>query len=140
MERMYRITGDVPYQGDGSDKMVNVAPGDILGNFDLPPLDGVLPADRIAIAETWKEIFSGLAGNQILMASGRYNMVGIFEHIARLLGAKDIDRFINKPDPNQPMSPEDMMNIIPDEEVDKQVDAGNMVDLQTLLGGENGVQ
>jgi hypothetical protein len=136
-ERFYRITGEIPYQGDGSNKLINVSPGDILGHFDLPTLDGVLPADRIAIAETWKEIFTGMANNQILMASGRYNMVGIFEHIARLLGAKDISKFINQPQPGGGLG-QIMPQMMDDESLEGQVDAGNMVPLEELLGAAGG--
>lgn len=139
MERGYKIIGDNPYPGDGMEKVINVHPSDILGNFDIPPIDGVIPADRLGMASLWKELLIGIAGSEVLMQSNRFNIVGMFEHFARLSGAKDISKFINQSDPVADMlASMGGPGVLPDEEIQQGVQSGNMVALEEILGGQRG--
>lgn len=130
-DRMYRITGDAV----GMNRTVMVRPEDILGRFDIPPADGTMPTDKMQLISVWKEMFSTIGQNQILLASGRYNMVGIFEHIARLMGAKDVDKFINQQDPNNPQLPQ-VPGIMDDEMLEENVRKGDMVPISQILGDQ----
>ena len=129
---MFRITGD----SQGIEKMVNISPGDILGQFDIPPQDGTLPTDKMELTQVWKELFSTIASNEGLVGSGRYNMVGIFEHIARLMGAKDVDKFINQQPQGQPIP---QPGVMADDQLENMVQQGNAVSIEEILGQvENG--
>lgn len=133
MEVAVQIVGE---NGDYSG-VSTVSPRDILGEFHIPPADGTLPTDRLALADTYREIFNTITSSPaapILMS--RFNVVSIFENICSLLGARDIQKFINQPNPAFGMAP----GIMPNEQIDAQVQQGNMVpmDLASELGNMGG--
>lgn len=131
--KAYRIIGKNPdpYNMAAFSKIAEVSPSMILGQLDVPPLDGVMPTNRIALAQTWKEIFVGITANPLL--SQRFNVVGIFEYIANLLGAKDMSRFTFPQVPGQPLQ---MPGITPqpDDALEEDIRKGNTVALDELLG------
>jgi hypothetical protein len=43
------------------------------------------------MVDVWKELFLAVAGDQQLRS--QFNVLGIFEHIAELSGAKNLDKF-----------------------------------------------
>src|SRR5436190_10391808 len=57
-EAKMRIVGDLAQ--DAGPQFMNVTPEAIAGFYTFVPVDGVLPVDRMAQANMWKEIFIGL--------------------------------------------------------------------------------
>lgn len=70
---------------------VRIGPDDISGDFYFPVHDGTLPLDRVALLDTWKEIFLAVVQNPVLAPI--FDAVGMFEYIAELGGAKNLSTF-----------------------------------------------
>jgi hypothetical protein len=109
---------------DGESMQTNVSPDMIMGDFNYPVHDGSLPVDKLALLQVWQEIFAGVTADPELRQ--KYNIFNIFEHIAELGGAKNIEEF------RMPVTP---VQTLPDEQVAQQAQAGNMVPAAELLGG-----
>lgn len=125
VEKAYKIIGE---QGGGYDKVAMVNPRDILGQFDIPPADGTIPTDRIALAETMKEVFNMMISSPMApQLMQKFNMEGMFEYIISLMNVKDIGRFINQQGAVAP-------GVLPNDEIQNQVQQGNMVSMGSALG------
>lgn len=103
-EFFYEITGE-----DGRIAGSRITPEMLVGDFNFPVHDGTLPMDRVAMLDVWKEIMMGVAQDQELRQ--KYSMGEIFEYVAELGGAKNIEQFRNA----QPPGPEYNVQITPDE-------------------------
>jgi hypothetical protein len=88
-EQKFKIAGDLLSQKEA--QFMTVTPDLIAGNYNFVPIDGTLPVDRQAQANLWKELFVQMRNFPQLML--RYDMGGIFEHIAQLAGLRNIKRF-----------------------------------------------
>jgi hypothetical protein len=95
-------------------QFIDVSKQDIAGQFDVVPVDGTLPIDRMAQANLWKEILIGSQRmpQQILMG---YDWGRIFAWTAQLAGLKNINNF------------KIQAQVVPDEQLAQQVQAGNVV-------------
>lgn len=71
---------------------IMVTPEDIKGQFDFVPVDGVLPIDRMAQANLWKEMMGNLRMMPPQVAMG-YDWMRIFAWVANLAGLKNIQQF-----------------------------------------------
>lgn len=109
----------------GSRGRVAVKPMDLEIAWDIIEHDGSFPGD--ATAQEWLQLYQIVAGNEGLTAT--FNMVNIFKHLARLLGARNISDFVAKGGTNvQPVLAEP-------EAVQNGVSSGNLVP----VGGANGL-
>jgi len=93
---------------------MKVSPFDILVDYDIKVRDGSVPGSNYS--EVWTKMFQMIATEPHLMQ--KFDIVKVFEHIARNNGAKNIEEFEIMP--------------MPDEQVQQQVQAGNMVPLQDI--------
>ena len=100
---------------------VLVKPIDIAVNYDIIPKDGTLSNKGLEMVDVWLKLFSLVANSELL--SSKFNLFKIFEHIALLLGAKNIKDF----ESNISVTP------LPEEEVAKKVERGDIV---PLAGGQ----
>ena len=80
------MTGD-----DGMPSSQELTPEMLVGSFNYQVSDGSLPFDKMALLETWKEIMFGIAKDPELRAE--YSLPQIFNYVAELGGAKNIDSF-----------------------------------------------
>ena len=103
----------------GAQKPITVTAAGIAGDFYFPIHDGSLPLDKIALFDIWQQALQFIAGNQIL--AGQYDLGRVFEFVAKLGGAENIDQF-----KLQPQSPE---------QISAGVQSGNLLP----VGGPNGV-
>lgn len=91
-QQLYTVEMKVKVAGDnikGAQSII-VKPEDISGQFDIMPVDGTLPVDRMAQAQFWMQIMSMVASNPVLGAE--YRLGDIFSYTARLAGLKGIDK------------------------------------------------
>lgn len=116
----YGLHGEsMPAGFDGTG--VQIAPEMLTGDFHYPIHDGTLPLDRVALMDLWKELFLSIAGDQQLRSE--FNISAIFEHIAELGGARNIDEFkLN-------------VNPMPNAQVADAANAGNIVPTQQVTDG-----
>jgi hypothetical protein len=105
---------------------VKVSPFDILVEFDIIPRDGSLPVDTTGAGQQWVELFQIMSQNPLV--GQQFDMVRIFMHIARLMGAKNLHEFKAKVGQIQPQ-------VMPDEEVAKQAQAGNLIQMPQAQAG-----
>jgi hypothetical protein len=112
---------------EAGDRFINVSPGDISGFFDLVPVDGTLPVDRMAQANLWKEMMGSLRmmPPQVTM---EYDWGRIFAWVAQLAGLKNINQF--------------KVQVMPDQQLAAQAQAGNVVPMPSRMppGGGSPVQ
>jgi hypothetical protein len=93
---------------------------EINGVFTYPVHDGSLPTDKMALAEIWEKILSGVAGDEELRM--KYDLGQIFEKAAELAGAQDIQQMRLQPSGGQPEMP---MDVLPDNVVQQMLQGGS---------------
>lgn len=123
-EMQFRIAGN----NIVGDPFVNVSPESISGFYDFVPVDGTLPIDRFAQASLWKEIFAQIR-NMPPEVQGGYDWGAVFGWMAKLAGLKNIDMFRKQQLPQ--------VNAQPDEQIQQQVQAGNLVPLSEAQNGRS---
>lgn len=106
---------------------IKVSPFDLIVDYDLVIKDGSTNVGEYA--ESWVEIFRVLTQQPLLYQN--FDMVRIFKHIARIMGAKDINEFILNSGP----VPNVDVNATTQESIDKGVQSGNMVPIEQFGGG-----
>lgn len=116
-----RIVGDLIL--DAGQKFIDVGPEEIAGFYSFVPVDGVLPIDRMAQANLWKEIFAGLRMMPPQIAQG-YDWPKMFGWMATLGGLKNIHRF--------------KIQVMPDQILQQQADRGNVVPMIPPKSGGSG--
>ena len=100
---------------------VHISLENIIGDFYFPVHDGSLPMDKVALFDIWQQALQFVAGNQ--MMAGQYDVGKIFEFVAKLGGAENIDQF--------------RLNHMPNEAVQVGVQAGNLIPISEIMGGGN---
>ena len=106
----------------GAEAPVHISLEAVIGDFYFPVHDGSLPMDKVALFDIWQQALQFVAGNQ--MMAGQYDVGKIFEFVAKLGGAENIDQF--------------RLNHMPNEDVRAGLQAGNLVPISELMGGNNG--
>ncbi len=100
--------------------MIRVSPEDIDIEYDVLVKDGTVPGGNYSNA--WLQLFNILSQNQEL--GQKFDMVRVFTHIARNLGAKNVNDFIRSTNNTKAVS-------MPNDDVADQVQAGNLVPLDS---------
>jgi hypothetical protein len=118
---------------DGLRAPITLQPEEIVGDFYYPANDGTLPLDRVALLDVWQQIFQVVVADQNLGMA--FNIPKMFMFIAKLGGAKNVEEFLMNPQAAQ--QPQQMLPM-PDGQVDQMAQAGNIVPMSALPGG-NGV-
>lgn len=96
---------------------VKVTPWDVLVDYDLIIRDGSVPGGNFS--DVWVQLFQTIMSAPQL--SNRFDIMRIFKHIARNIGAKNVEEFELK----EPV-PQVNAQVVPDEEVARQAQAGNI--------------
>ncbi len=104
---------------DAGEAFLNVRPEDITGFFDMVPVDGTLPIDRMAQANLWKEIMAGVRMMPPQIAMG-YDWMRIFGWSAQLAGLRNINQF--------------RLQVVPDQMLQGQAQAGNVIPMPQRPG------
>ncbi len=119
-EMKFKIAGDLLQTV--SPGFIDVNQESIAGMYDFVPVDGTLPIDRYAQAAQWQQIFGTVM--KIPQIAMQYDLAGIFQHMAQLLGLKNITRF--------------KIQLAPDQQLALQAQAGNSVPMNGSGGGGYG--
>jgi hypothetical protein len=99
----------------------NVKPSDIDVFYDVVPHDGTVPGNNDGIA--WTQLFQILATNPVI--AQEFDIVRVFKHIARALGAKNVNDFVQKGGSINSQLAE------PDQ-IDRGVQRGNLIPIDQL--------
>lgn len=95
---------------------LNVKPNELLINYDLIVRDGSVPGGNFN--PQFLQLYDMLAKNPELGA--QFDMVRIFKYLAKSMGAKNVNDFVKQGGNVNPQ-------VMPDEEVAKNVQAGNLI-------------
>jgi hypothetical protein len=109
----------------GRQTPIHIQPEQLVGDFYFPVNDGTLPIDRVAMLDVWKEVFLAVAQDQELRQ--QFSIAALFEHVAELGGAKNLDQF------------KVQINPVPDQQLQNAAQAGNVAPLQAISGLAPGV-
>ena len=97
----------------GNQDRIRVTPYDVIVDYDIIVRDGSVPGGNFS--SIWIDMFKVLAEHPELQS--KFDTVRIFKHIAVNSGAKDVEQFVR----TVPME---------DEQIEQQVDKGNIVPFQ----------
>lgn len=111
-------------QVSGGGEGVNISPEMVVGDFYFPVHDGTLPLDRVALLDIWKELLSIIIQDPEIRQE--FSVSKVFEHIAELGGAKNIESFKRTGLASGPG-----LTVLPDEEVAQGAEAGNFAPIQS---------
>lgn len=114
MEERLRRT----YGLEGEHGRISVNPLDMVVKYDVVPHDGTMPGAEDA--QTWIQLYQIMASNPLI--AQQFDLRRIFKHIARQMGAKNVEEFIAAPEQQQPQT-----QVMPDDQVDQQVQQGNLI-------------
>lgn len=109
---------------EGEEKPLHVTPDQVSGDFYYPVHDGTLPMDKTALFEIWSQIFQVALKDEAVRSE--YSIPRLFEHVAELGGAKNIESFRLRPQQ--------------DDEIQREVQKGNLVtpdELSRSLGNND---
>jgi hypothetical protein len=95
---------------------VTVSPDQVNILYNIIVRDGTIPGGNFS--DAWVQLFQILAGNQEL--AQKFDVVRIFSHIARNMGAKNVNDFVRRGGGIAPTTADN-------ESVRRQMDAGNLV-------------
>lgn len=123
IEQWYRIIGD-----DAKDiDYVKASMQDLSGNYDYVPLSAIQPPDPIRMSRTWAQILETVSRLVPMLMQGPPppdgmipNVNAILKETIRTMGAKNVDDYYTP------------IQVQPDQQVEQQVQAGNMVPLQDI--------
>jgi len=120
-ETYVKVVGKTQQQLDtmfGGKHNVRVTPYDLAVNYDVIVRDGSIPGGNFS--ESWVQMFSTIVQTPELYQT--FDIFKIFTYIAQQLGAKNIEDF-------RRVSQNTQVQTMPDETVDREVKAGNLVPL-----------
>jgi hypothetical protein len=112
-----RIVGNLAQEAGMN--FMEVSPESITGFYDFVPVDGVLPIDRMAQANLWKELMAGLRMMPPQIAQ-EYDWSRIFAWVAQLGGLKNISQF--------------KIQMVPDQQLAMQAQQGNVIPMPQRPG------
>lgn len=108
-DKKFRIVGELGMEAGLG--FIQVTPDLIAGSYDIVPVDGTMPVDRMAQANMWVQMFGQLRNfPQIMMT---YDLARIFAHVAQLMGIRNLNQF--------------RIQAVPDQALLGQAQAGNVV-------------
>jgi hypothetical protein len=107
------------HYGENVQRM-KVSPFDLLIDYDVLVRDGSVPGGNFS--DSWVQMFQILGTSPELQQT--FDIGRIFKYIATNMGAKNVDEFVR-------MKPQ----VMDDEQVQQQAQAGNIVPMQEAMGG-----
>lgn len=121
------ISEEFEFQIGGQDAAkATIRPVDVDGEFYFPIQDGTLPLDKQGMLETWERIFGVAVQSPEINAS--HDVGRIFEYVAELGGATNIEDFRRQQQPNQTVA------LLPDEQLERETERGNVIPITQALG------
>jgi hypothetical protein len=102
---------------------MKVSPMDLVIDYDLKVRDGSIPGGNFS--KVWIQLFQAITKEPELRQT--FDVVRVFKHIARNMGAKSVEDFVRR----TPMKTQ----VMPDEQVESMAQKGNVVPLPTRMAG-----
>lgn len=109
-------------------KGARVDPLDLLVGFDVIPSTAANPGGEFV--ESWVQMFQAILSSPPELAM-QFDLLRMMKHIGRITGVEDIHEFANK----NPQMPPAQVEVQPDQQVQEQAQAGNLVPMEEFAGG-----
>jgi hypothetical protein len=130
-----------PYSSVLNQDFLEVTPQQLQGMFRVPLMEQGIPTDKQFHAATLKELLQMLITSSPESAAAlgsQINASSIFIDLLRLLGKKNLKAYFQPTDPRQQamqqMMAQQQTETMPDEQVQQQVQAGNLIPNETPGG------
>ena len=137
LEQYMRIIGDAAADDVQATQRLLIKPWDIQGNYDYIPRSAILPPDPSRQAMVWVQLMLGLGKFPQITAPGpdgkMLDVRKIFNEVARNMGVRNIGQFYTKAPAMPPMGA-NPMQVMPDEQVARGVESGNLAPMPRLPG------
>ncbi len=92
------------------------------GSFTFPILETGIPTDKMAEQQIWRELFqTGMQTGMATPALQNLNWIAVFARFMQTMGIRNLQDYV------QPMQPNPQMSVMGDEQVQNQVQQGNLV-------------
>lgn len=78
---------------EGRTHSVRITPEGIEGDYFFPIHDGTLPLDRVALVQSWMQLFQAIISDPTGAMQQQYNSSAMLRFIAQLSGLQNIDEF-----------------------------------------------
>lgn len=150
IEQFIRIAGDLAKEIPRGAERVLVKPNDIQGNFDYVPHSAATPSDPARMAQVYQQILQTLGSfpqlaDPAMSPDGKYiDTREVFNELVRTMGVRNVEEFyrqgvfnpmtgtfapagIAQAQMAQAQAQMGAPQVMPDEQVQQQVQAGNMV-------------
>ena len=128
-EQYYRIVGD---DAGSNLQYVLANVNNLNGNYDYIPISGILPPDPVRMSRTWAQILETVSRLVPMLLQGPPPADGkipdinaILKESIKSLGAKNIEEYYIA-------MPQMQTQVMPDQQVQEQAQAGNMIPLQQI--------
>lgn len=108
---------------EGLQKPIPISPEMVAGDYYFPVHDGTLPIDKVALIDVWKEVWMAVISNPAMQQ--QYDAMGIFEYLAQLAGAKNIQQF--------------KVNMVPDQQAGNMAADGQTIPIGPGAGPQGGI-
>jgi len=115
-----RWSEDIVKEFQAEKGRMKVTPWDILVDYDLMIRDGSVPGGNFS--EVWAQLFQVIGAQPLLLQ--KFDIVRIFKHIARNMGAKNVEEFELKGAPAIDAS------TMPDDQVEEGARKGDLIPLR----------
>lgn len=110
------------------DRKMLARPIDIMVDFDILPIDSAIQGSEFV--DSWIQLYQTAISNPVLVE--RLDIVRMYKHIARLMGAKSMSEFDLKPVPGQ-----GPIQVVPDELVNSRVESGRYASVPQYMDVSN---
>lgn len=116
-ESYVKVSGDWPekYLADLTDVdgRITINPLDLMINYDIQPTNGKIPGSEDP--QIWTQLFQIASQNPVI--AQQLDWMKLFKHLGRNLGAKNVDEFIVRVQPDEEIEQQQMLgNIVPEDE------------------------
>jgi hypothetical protein len=137
IQQWVRVAGDYAAIDPEGIGRLQISRADMAGNFDYVPMSALTPQDPARMLMVWNQLYSMAIANPGLMQPDQMDPTvlsqkKLFKFIGRLGGAREIDTFFQQ-------LPQIMdsggVGVMPDQQVQQGVQAGNLVPISGYNGG-----
>lgn len=131
MEQWVRVAGDyAEIDPEGVGRLL-ISRGDMAGNFDYVPGTALTSSDPARTLPVWEKLYEMAISNPALSTPDPLDptvldVKSLFKMVSRLGGAREVDTLFKQ----MPAIPQQAPGVLPDDQIDAGVQAGNLVPIQ----------
>ena len=135
LNQWVRVAGDYAEIDPEGIGRLQISRGDLAGNFDYVPMSALTPQDPARMLQVWNTLYDMALNNPALSTPDPLDptvldVKKLFKFMGRLGGAREVDTFFAQ----MPQVGPGQVGVLPDEQIDAGVQAGNLVPMAQAGG------